>query len=79
MVPSKFKSISENCPELIPPEKAELKAIPFSVIVRLVSLFKIICENEEVKQKIKNNKKRFFKVMNESFYKKTQYFLNSIA
>jgi len=78
-MPSKFKSISENCPELIPPEKVELKAIPFSVKVRLVSQFKIICENEEVKQKIKNNNKRFFKVMKEIFYKKTQYFLNSIA
>jgi|TARA_B110000459_G_C16494547_1_gene440448 hypothetical protein len=63
IVPSKFKSISENCPALIPPEKAELKAIPFSDIIRLVSLFKIICENEEVKQKTKKRRRIFFKVI----------------
>ena len=31
-IPSKFKSISENCPAFIPPEKVELKYMPFSFI-----------------------------------------------
>tara|TARA_B110000459_G_scaffold177981_1_gene202913 strand:- start:52 stop:240 length:189 start_codon:yes stop_codon:yes gene_type:complete len=59
---------------LIPPEKAELKAIPFSVILRLVSLFKIICENEEIKQKTKNKKRIFLKDMIEIFTKKHNIF-----
>ena len=42
-IPSKFRSISEICAELIPPIKGELKRSPSSYILRLVSLFNIIC------------------------------------
>ena len=40
VVPSKFKSISENCAELIPPAKGKLKYCPFSRTLTDVSLLK---------------------------------------
>ena len=42
LTPSRFKSISENCEELIPPFHAFSRIIEFLIIFTLVSLEKLI-------------------------------------
>ena len=42
LIPSRFKSISENCEEFIPPFQAFSRIIEFWIILTLVSLEKLI-------------------------------------